>query len=571
MRILNCDRNAANILALRRVSDDSHSLANSTDSFHYDMDEFVVSGSPHGGSFADHHPLSSYQLIPIDHGYSMPSRLKIVEWDWAWFNYPHISRPVHPDLIEYMSSLNIKALVSRLRAEVNISDDSIFLIRIAHHVLLTGLRAGLTLKDLAVIFVRSGDDEDIPSRLEQAIDEAEENAYRSIELKTNRSKAYSPTSSLDERSIHSASSDTQSSDEIFGRPPLLAAVSCNYVTNSHSHRAPSDSPSSLSSSSSSAASKSLPPLPLGNRGKSWCASSIQLDPIAERRERAMSSVSNASLSDCDSGQSQSGSFDPRGSGADFLLKADSFHEGLEIESMESLRISKGQLRSSLQPSSASPHDKSYPISMSSEQHEYGAFSSPTALAGAPLKSLRSVESGGSLLHALLNSSGGEKIKRSQAIQIPMAAPPPDSRPDAHSANSPKSLVCFPYGSPYLNQSILPDLEPTITLDDDYVMCNLEDEQLDLERIAPTPLDNYEDILFDVPVPNAVPLSRVVSFSGFESRPLYTNPSVRAMGNLRLERRKMIADSAEFKQLRLDFAKKNISKTIQRIATRQKSL
>jgi hypothetical protein len=562
MRILNCDRNAANILALRR--EDAHSLMDSTESFHYDMDEFVVSGSPNGGSGLDHHH-GAYQLIPIDHGYSMPSRLQIVEWDWAWFNYPHISRPVHPDLIEYMNSLDIEALVSRLRVEVNISDDSIFLIRIAHHVLLTGLRAGLTLKDLATIFVRSGDDEDIPSRLEQAIDEAEDNAFRSIELKSNRAKAYSPNSTFDDKSVRSSSSDTQStqSDEVFGRPPLLAAVSCNHLAISH-HYSNSSSPSSLNSEEGL---KVLPIPSLGNRGKSWCPSVSQLDTIAERRERAMSSVSNTSVSDCDSGASQAGSFDPRGSGADFLLKADCFHEGLEAEPLEALRISKNQIRSPFGPSLPV---KAYPISMSSEQHEYGSFSSPTALSGTPLRSLRSVESvGGALFQSSLNTSGGSKIKRSEAIRIPMAAPPPGS-PLTFTDNSPKSLVCFPYGSPYLRASTAKELEPP-TVDDDYVLCNLEDDQP--ANLAPVSLveDNFQDLLFDVPLAAAVPLSRVVSFSGFESRPLYTNPSVRAMGNLRLERRKMIADSPEFKQLRLDFAETHISNFLQRIATNQKKL
>jgi hypothetical protein len=572
MRILNCDRNAANILAVRS---DSHSLLDSTESFHYDAEEFVISGSPHG---LDHHH-GSYQLIPIDHGYSMPSRLKIVEWDWAWFNYQHISRPVHPDLIEYMNSLDIDALAKRLHVEANISDDSLFLIRVAHHVLVTGLNAGLTLKDLAVIFVRSGDDEDIPSRLEQAIEEAEENAFRAIEMKANRSKAYSPSSifsSSDEkssvRSISSSgsgSTDTQSVDEPFSnlpRPPLVSSSSCSHLTMSRNHL----SSSSLSSFSEDS-SNSLPVPSLGSRGKSWCPSISQLDTIAEKRERGMSCTS----SDYDSGPSQAGSFDPKSSGIEFLLKSESggsFHEGLDDETPETLR----SMQSTSTFSNPCPPVKSLPRSPQPEQEPVPFPSSlHNSLSGTPLKSLRTVDyhgGHGPFQHGVHQPHGRSAIPvmRSEAIQIPSAAPI-SSFPHAR---SPNSLACFPYGSPDLRESVtLHTLDSSLVIEDDYVMCSLGELQEDFQSHSMTTSaeEDFQDILFDVPLSASIPLSRVVSFSGFESRPLYSNPSIRAMGNLRLERRKAIADSAEFQQLRLDFALTHVTSIVHRIITQQRAL
>jgi hypothetical protein len=85
-----------------------------------------------------------------------------------------------------------------------------------------------------------------------------------------------------------------------------------------------------------------------------------------------------------------------------------------------------------------------------------------------------------------------------------------------------------------------------------------------------PLMLTSDFLFDVPVPEAVPLSRVVSFSGFESTLMYTNQSMRNMGNLRLERRRALANSKEFKLLRHDFAEKQVRTIVQRTAAHKKS-
>jgi hypothetical protein len=62
----------------------------------------------------------------------------------------------------------------------------------------------------------------------------------------------------------------------------------------------------------------------------------------------------------------------------------------------------------------------------------------------------------------------------------------------------------------------------------------------------------------------VPLTRVVSFSGFESAPVYSNIFAGTMGNLRLERRKQMAKTKEFMQLRLQFAQEHLTAIIQRM-------
>jgi len=121
----------------------------------------------------------SLELIPIDHSYCLPPQLRIECYDWFWFSYPQVKRPVCPEIIEYMESLDFDKLLRSLTQEVMISKDSIFLLVLVHHLLVRCLRSGLTLLDVAQIVARS--DEFTPSPLEKVIEEAENNAFAILE------------------------------------------------------------------------------------------------------------------------------------------------------------------------------------------------------------------------------------------------------------------------------------------------------------------------------------------------------------------------------------------------------
>lgn len=127
-----------------------------------------------------------YTLIPIDHGYSLPTRLDIKEWDWVWFHLPHIKRPVHPAIRSYVLALDFEELVQKLTSQVAISEDSLFLLRISHNLLVNGIKAGLSLHQIASLIARLDDDGDVPSPVERAIAMAEENAHRAIEMRSSR-------------------------------------------------------------------------------------------------------------------------------------------------------------------------------------------------------------------------------------------------------------------------------------------------------------------------------------------------------------------------------------------------
>ena len=53
--------------------------------------------------------------------------------------------------------------------QVTLTDDSLFLVRVAHQLVTDGIAAGLTLYDIAVLVART--DEERPSPLEKALEE----------------------------------------------------------------------------------------------------------------------------------------------------------------------------------------------------------------------------------------------------------------------------------------------------------------------------------------------------------------------------------------------------------------
>jgi len=163
-----------------------------------DLDEFLdgplmtSSGySTAGGNSHGHSKYSdTYKLVPIDHGYCLPSALHIDEFDWAWFYCPHVEVEVQPEIREYMNSLDIELLLADLTAQLPVSADCLFLLRVTHALIKDGINAGLSLRDIASMIART--DEDVPSVLENAIASAEDNAQRTIESRAGRRHTTSP-------------------------------------------------------------------------------------------------------------------------------------------------------------------------------------------------------------------------------------------------------------------------------------------------------------------------------------------------------------------------------------------
>lgn len=190
LRILNCDRNSANILVRQKETRgqgrDYRSYSNLTDS---DEEAAVAPGtSPEFMSFdLDHEHTNDsaveWELIPIDHGYSMPSRLKVCDWDWVWFGLPAVKRPICPEIREYVKTLDIDKIIAEALEFTQLSEDCIYLLRCAHHFVVSGIENGLTLHEIASLMARV--DDEAPSKFESAFNMVEENAFRYFNVKSS--------------------------------------------------------------------------------------------------------------------------------------------------------------------------------------------------------------------------------------------------------------------------------------------------------------------------------------------------------------------------------------------------
>ena len=132
MRILNLDRNEANILVLK----------------------------------------STRELVPIDHGLSMPDCFEISKFDLCWMSWPHVKEPITPKACEYVTRLDPLEDIRMLKQCLPVRDKCLRNVRIAGILLKKGIEAGLSLYDIGCIMYRSEDD--VPSVLERAVANAEQ-------------------------------------------------------------------------------------------------------------------------------------------------------------------------------------------------------------------------------------------------------------------------------------------------------------------------------------------------------------------------------------------------------------
>lgn len=144
IRIMNADRNAANLLCRRK-------------------------------------PDNSIELVPIDHGYCLRDVCDVAWWDWAWLDWPQMKEPLSEKSKRYILSLDIDADVKMLKERFNIDGKAADYFRASTSLLQAGVKAGLTLYDIAVMCCRNDNAGEIPSKLEVLASMASELAKSAVE------------------------------------------------------------------------------------------------------------------------------------------------------------------------------------------------------------------------------------------------------------------------------------------------------------------------------------------------------------------------------------------------------
>lgn len=130
IRLMNADRNSANLLVRRRKTD------------------------------------NSLELVPIDHGFCLRSVADTSWMDWCWLDWAQLKEPMSRKTKEYIMNLDIEEDAKMLRDRLNIGDEALAYFYASSSILKAGTKAGLSLYEIAVICCRNDDLGEVPSKLE---------------------------------------------------------------------------------------------------------------------------------------------------------------------------------------------------------------------------------------------------------------------------------------------------------------------------------------------------------------------------------------------------------------------
>jgi hypothetical protein len=126
IRLLNADRNAANLLVVRKFNSDTG---------HDDL-----------------------TLVPIDHGYCLRAVADVAWFDWCWLEWSQLKQPLSEKTKDYvLKKINIEEDIQLLRDRLHLPQTALDYYRSSTKLLQEGVRAGMTLYDIAIICCRNDD------------------------------------------------------------------------------------------------------------------------------------------------------------------------------------------------------------------------------------------------------------------------------------------------------------------------------------------------------------------------------------------------------------------------------
>ena len=176
IRLMNADRNAANLLCRRKRD-------------------------------------NSIELVPIDHGFCLRSVGDVSWMDWCWLDWPQLKevsvldvcrrgdypranhailtdlthdvfvymQPLSEKTKNYVLALDIEADARMLRDRLNICKEALEYFRASSSILKEGIRAGLSLYEIAVMCCRNDNLGEVPSKLEVLFSMASELAHSAVQ------------------------------------------------------------------------------------------------------------------------------------------------------------------------------------------------------------------------------------------------------------------------------------------------------------------------------------------------------------------------------------------------------
>lgn len=110
------------------------------------------------------------QLVPIDHGYILPSYKHLEEVHACWLYWPQAKEPYSEDMLEYLDALDAEKDLMLLRSTLTLPEDCLLTLFIGTTLIQTAAREGLTLHDTGMLLVREAPDR--PSAIEEVVSRA---------------------------------------------------------------------------------------------------------------------------------------------------------------------------------------------------------------------------------------------------------------------------------------------------------------------------------------------------------------------------------------------------------------
>lgn len=144
IRIMNADRNAANLLCRRRTD-------------------------------------NTLELVPIDHGFCLRAAADVAWFDWCWLDWPQLKKPLSQKSKDYILNLDIEADICLLEENLRIGKEALDYFRASSQLLQMGVKMGLSLYDIASICSRQDSAGLDPSKLEKIYLQARELSTSAIE------------------------------------------------------------------------------------------------------------------------------------------------------------------------------------------------------------------------------------------------------------------------------------------------------------------------------------------------------------------------------------------------------
>lgn len=126
-----------------------------------------------GNLLIRHGRTSKHELVPIDHGLSLPDRLEVYTDDMCWMSWPQAKKPFGDKELCYIRALNGSRDARLLAKHLCIRRECLRLMEVTTKLLQVGAEHGLTLYEIGTILYRVDRGSDAPvqkSKLEQLIE-----------------------------------------------------------------------------------------------------------------------------------------------------------------------------------------------------------------------------------------------------------------------------------------------------------------------------------------------------------------------------------------------------------------